>query len=211
MYHHAQLDTCALSEVTLDWEGVTKAVKAFTYSFPQLSLVSSCYTTRNRCSTLLTKGQISWAFCQFFTNVLFLVQAPTWYSAPAVHPPLPDLFCWMWDSLWHWAGLDPASNYQVLVIGVAVMSLLLRRLVLSTCIERPVRGQCWRKLILVYIRTIVRKIIALQDGSSGSEWAPCSPLYTPLSPALKETQVVNITNPYITDEAGDPREANIIV
>lgn len=52
-------------------------------------------------------------------------------------------------------GLDPASNYQVLVIGVIVISFLLRRWVSSTCTLRPMWGRCCRKWILVYIRTVV--------------------------------------------------------
>lgn len=66
-------------------------------------------------------------------------------------------------------GLDPASNHQVLVIGVIVMSFLLRRWVPSTCTQKPMWGQCWRKWILVYIRTAVRMIIIVQGGSLGRE------------------------------------------
>lgn len=119
---------------------------------------------------LLTKGQI------FLGTVSAFYQCP--FSGPGPHlvfssscPPHPFQISAAGCETAHgaalWVGLDPASNYQVLVIGVIVMSFLLRRWVPSTCTQRPMWGPCWRKWILVYIRAAVTVIIIVQDGSSG--------------------------------------------
>ena len=109
MYHHAQLDTCALPEVTLDLESTAKTVqRVYTHPSPRLPHYCHVIQSGRCCSMLLTKGQIFLgtlsAFYQhpFSGPGLHLVFSSSCLSTPSrsllldVRQPVELLFQWGW-------------------------------------------------------------------------------------------------------------------
>lgn len=138
---HVQLDTCALPEVTLDLESIAKAVqRVYTHPSPALPTIPCVIQSGSCCSMLLRKGQ---NFSGRFISLL--LTSCSWSRPPlglqlqlSVHPfQISTAGCETARGAALWVGLDPASNYQVLVIGVIVTSFLLRKWVPSTCTQRP--------------------------------------------------------------------------
>ena len=94
MYHHAQLDTCALPEVTLDLENIAKAIQRV-YTHPSPSLPHYCCVIQSGrcCSMLLMKGQIFLGTLSAFYQRPFSGPGLHLVFSPAVRPPLPELYC----------------------------------------------------------------------------------------------------------------------